>query len=196
MRMFRAQPPQQRRDAILSRRDPAGTAEALHYPGVERARWCIENGVCPFCGRQGFRVLAGHTAKIHGVDGRQLRDLAELTYSTSICAPDVREACAERARGSEHRLGRAGGKGTRRQLSVAAKADMMRRIEAIHNRSDFTDIRQRASLASGRSRRKPHPCPICGTMLPRSTPKTCSPECRLEVRRRTGRAVLQRRRRS
>jgi len=38
-------------------------------------------------------------------------------------------------------------------------------------------------------RRKPHPCTVCGKMIPRSHPLTCGPECRSEAHRRNALAV-------
>lgn len=55
-------------------------------------------GLCPFCGEGPFKVVAGHTTRVHDVDRFELRDLAGLFYSDSICDPDYAEERSELAR--------------------------------------------------------------------------------------------------
>lgn len=72
---------------------------------TEQEQWvrdCIARQVCPICGRGGWKLLARHTQMVHGVGGRELREMAALPADASICAPDLakarREAHAERLR--------------------------------------------------------------------------------------------------
>ncbi len=60
-------------------------------PDTEKVKALVLEGFCPFCGKGPFRVLAGHTYRIHDTDRRQLRDLIGVYYSTSICDPEYSE---------------------------------------------------------------------------------------------------------
>jgi hypothetical protein len=51
--------------------------------------------------------------------------------------------------------------------------------------------RRAAGMKRAEAARIPHYCTAgCGTLLPKATPKTCSPECRRIVRQRTARVVI------
>lgn len=54
----------------------------------EDLRRYIAAGQCPWCKRRkSFKVLALHTYRIHGISGYELREMAGLNRSTSICDP-------------------------------------------------------------------------------------------------------------
>jgi hypothetical protein len=57
-------------------------------PYSNEYRRCVLLGICPYCGRGPFKMLAGHTYRAHAVDKRELRDKAGLNYSDSILSPE------------------------------------------------------------------------------------------------------------
>lgn len=112
-------------------------------PTREQIRAGIEAQICPWCGAGPFKILASHTTRLHGVDRFQIRDLAGLTYSTSICDPDVSEDRREIVR----RIGRVltpPGKGVKRKLSEAAKEIARDKLDAARSE----DQRRAATAAA------------------------------------------------
>ena len=188
-----------RRESVLRNnrlrpRAPAGVAGRVLPPSVEATRRAVMAGICPFCGRGPFLVLAGHTQKVHAVDRFELRELADLTYSTSILDASTREGFSARARA---RLAAGAPLPTnsdpkkKRRLSPAGRriaAEKLRRHAAQLGPEGIARQRAAAARRNGELRRKPHPCPACGTVLPRAHPITCSPACRRIIRVRTARA--------
>jgi ribosomal protein S27AE len=156
-------------------------------------------GICPFCGRGPFQVLAGHTQKVHGVDRFELRELADLTYSTSILDERTREAFSARAKArlaAGIPLPTNDGARKKRRLSPAGKriaAEKLLRFAEQLGPEGLSRQRTAAARLSGELRRKPHPCPACGTILPTAHPITCSPACRRLIRVRTALASAEKR---
>lgn len=60
----------------------------MSTPTPEAIRAAIEAQTCPFCGKGPYKVVAGHTKRVHDIDRRQLRDMAGLRLVDSICAPE------------------------------------------------------------------------------------------------------------
>lgn len=90
----------------LAKTSPAGQADrAVSYdPAAVRA--AINAQTCPICGNGPYKVLAVHTNKAHGIDRRELREMAGLTSNDSICAPEYAQGARERAVRSElHKIG-------------------------------------------------------------------------------------------
>lgn len=114
-------------------------------PTREQIRAGIEAQVCPWCGNGPFKILALHTTRLHGVDRFQLRDLAGLTYSASICAPEVAETRREIVRRSGRVLV-SPGKGVKRNLSAAAKEIARRKLDAARS-----EEQRRAATAASKS---------------------------------------------
>jgi hypothetical protein len=56
-------------------------------PNAAQARADLEAGLCPYCGRGPYRVVAGHVWRAHEIDGRTLREDAGLPWSASVCDP-------------------------------------------------------------------------------------------------------------
>lgn len=50
----------------------------------------IYSGLCPFC-RKGFRNIAYHTNKTHGVDRFQLKEMAGIPKTYPACSPELTE---------------------------------------------------------------------------------------------------------
>jgi hypothetical protein len=182
------------RNEVLGRRAPAGVAGRVLPPSVEATRRAVMAGICPFCGRGPFQVLAGHTQKLHGVDRFELRELADLTYSASLLDDRTREQFSERAKARLARgvpLPSSNGVRTKRRLSPAGKriaAEKLRRITERLGPDGMARQRAAAARRSGEVQRRPHPCPACGTVLPTAHPITCSPACRRIIRVRTAQA--------
>lgn len=63
--------------------------------GVADIRRHIDAQICPWCGAGPFRMLPVHTAKMHGVDKWELRDLAGLTTRDPLCSEESRDAMRE-----------------------------------------------------------------------------------------------------
>lgn len=96
-------------------------------PTREQIQAGIEAQICPWCDAGPFKILASHTTRLHGVDRFQLRDLAGLTYSASVCAPEVADERREIVRRSGRVLV-SPGKGIKRNLSEAAKEIARRKL--------------------------------------------------------------------
>ena len=64
------------------------------------ARAAIRDQVCPWCERGPFLVLANHTYAAHGISSFTLHEMAALSLSASICAPDISTRRADLARRS------------------------------------------------------------------------------------------------
>lgn len=114
----------------LERARQAGQHEQVVFPSEEAVREAVLAGICPCCGKGPFTLVARHTHAQHGIDTRQLRDLAGLTYSESITPPALREQRRKIANDliAEGRLSSPGGvKGRTRSTSKAGKERMKRK---------------------------------------------------------------------
>lgn len=70
----------------------AGTYGAVIAPSIDALRAAIQSQLCPWCGAGPFRILARHTVLVHGVSGMELRDMAGISRSSSICSAESSEA--------------------------------------------------------------------------------------------------------
>lgn len=114
----------------LERARPAGQHEQVVFPSPEAVKEAVLAGLCPCCGKGPFTLVARHTHAQHGIDTRQLRDLAGLTYSESITPPALRERRKDIADAliAEGRLRSPGGvKGRTPVRSTAGKERMKRK---------------------------------------------------------------------
>jgi len=156
-------------------------------PTREELLWCIEQGYCWWCQRGGFQRLGHHTAMAHQVYAKDLRELAILLKTAPTCVAEesatLRERRLEllrqgRVRIPDWRLGI----GVPHEYSeagmISMRANQQHMIESVHPA-------RRAEIAkkAGQVQRKPHPCPVCGTIIPRAKPICCSPECRAQRHR-------------
>jgi hypothetical protein len=62
---------------------------------IEEMRGAVLRGDCPLCGDSGFKSIAGHCQIMHGIRSRELRDLLGITYTESICAPELHDKLSE-----------------------------------------------------------------------------------------------------
>ncbi len=185
---------ERRRDRRLAAR----RVVRVDNPDEQTLRAYIREQTCWWCGAGPFKVLAAHVWR-HGITANEVRDLAGLFYSTPICSPEHSERLRETAK-RRHSVGNFRDTRFKKRtaavrskaaqtfiphvLSEAAKISARERILA----ASSPEQRRRAAMASALVTSKPHPCtnPFCTNIVPRATRKTCSPECRLEVRKQTG----------
>lgn len=111
----------------LERARSAGQHEQVVFPSQEKVKEAVLSGICPCCGAGPFRLLARHTHAQHGIDKKELRDLAGMAYRDSITPPEMRE----RRRGITLELIAAGRlcppRGVERRAAVVSKAGKERR---------------------------------------------------------------------
>lgn len=79
----------------MQHRDP-NVGNRVTPPEQQATREAILAGTCPFCGKTGFKVLAGHTYRAHGVDRAELRAMGGFVLKDSICDDSVSDACRKR----------------------------------------------------------------------------------------------------
>lgn len=140
-------------------------------PDVEATREAILAGTCPFCGKTGFKMLAGHTYRAHGVDRMELRAMGGFVLKESICAPEVSDGCRQRtvdrvARG-ELRRGNPSGPGS---FTLSAEG---KRRQAEKNR-------RRAERMRAEYEANPDRCVVCDAAIPfdkHNNTTTCSDAC-------------------
>lgn len=205
----------------LERARSAGQHQQVVFPSTESVKEAVLAGICPCCGGGPFALLARHTHAQHGIDTRQLRDLAGLTYSESITPASLRERRSQMATSmiADGRWRTPGGKkGAKPQRSVAGRELMKRKpgtsAPACINCGEPARRKQSkdrsgsrwlktcsetcAREASRKARTKERPtCVVCGASVPfergrPSAAKTCSDKC---LRQRLSAAMSERRRR-
>lgn len=159
--------------------DPAGQ-ELLEY---------LKDGFCWWCQTGPWKMLAGHTSHTHGVTAADIRRIAGLFKHTSICSPEHSLACSYRAQCQNLSPNFVSVKGHKKVLSEAGRISQVQRLLL----GSSPEQRLRASHIAALKHRKPHPCPVCGVIVPTSSRKTCSPECRKIIRQETASKVCEKR---
>jgi hypothetical protein len=115
----------------------------------ETVREAISGQTCPWCGRGPFRVLAGHVQSAHGINRQQLREMAILYATDSICSSEssARRQIISRQLFEEGRSGiRTYQKGTKKNLNTACRLLQKAKIDAVP-----PEIRSRNSALGSRS---------------------------------------------
>lgn len=143
----------------------------LTPPGVEATRAAILAGTCPFCGKTGFKLLAGHTYRAHGVDRMELRSMGGFVLKESICAPEVSDAARIRTtrRVASGELWRGNRLGGPRNISDEGK-----RRQAGKNKRMGERVRARYEA-------NPDRCAVCEAPIPfekHNDSITCGDACR------------------
>lgn len=113
--------------------------------------------LCPFCERGPFKVVAIHTAHMHGLTAMDLRRLADLPNRASICDPEYSRQCSTADLLSGHRYNPS----PEEMRTRAAKGGRIIHEHAVKRR---------------------HPCVICGQLVSKAR-KVCSKNCFRERRR-------------
>lgn len=159
-------------------------------PSREVLRDCLEDGYCWWCDTGGWKQLAVHTCKAHSITADDIRKIAGLYKHNPTCLKDETDRCSER-----NILGLK--EGTRKRLVGPSKGYKIKFSEAgrifqdtVRNKI-IKEQRTPENLLKALNRTKevlskPHPCPVCGQVVPRTHPITCSPKCRKVIRQRTG----------
>jgi hypothetical protein len=154
VRAFRGVSAETLRAKQLLANAPAGQADRVVSYDPVAVRTAIEAQTCPFCGRGPYKVLAVHTNKIHGVDRRDLRELAGLNGSARICAPEFSENARQRAHergfGVTGRSISGSNKGKKYRVTTAgsaAIADNLRQYNMSLSVGESQDQKRRAGAA-------------------------------------------------
>lgn len=78
-------------------RGPVSIQERRHAPSIAEVRRCLENAQCPICGKS-FRNVAAHTNRTHGIPRNELKDMAGIPHTQSVCSPELRQKCSDRGK--------------------------------------------------------------------------------------------------
>lgn len=198
----------------LERSKTAGQHEQIVFPDKDAIRDAVLEGICPCCGRGPFILLARHMNARHGIDTREMRDLAGLTYTESIIPPSFREQRSKIALdliaegrmkatppSTKGRSPRTSGAGRERQLRGSQSVRVARgdcsvcgepipdSALAKQSTCGRAECIHEAIAAPRRATRWPRqPCEVCGSPLPEHSQarhKTCSKRCAGILGRRT-----------
>jgi len=172
---------ERRRDRRLSEKRNV----RLDDPNPAELREFIKSQICWWCGAGPFKALSMHVSFARHISAFDFRNYGGVLRSDSWIDRDYHDARSERSRNEDSvkRIQGMGHKGTKNHMTEAGKAISKAKLMRVRETHDMVAIQQMATLASAAKYSKPIPCTYCGKPMPRSMPKTCSPECRLEVRR-------------
>ncbi len=183
------------RTSVQFQRRKGRASGRLDDPTPEELRSCIQQQLCWWCGRDGWKVLATHTRFAHGISAFEVRSLAGLMENDSICSPEASSAARDRAnnRDAVRALHERGNKSHRKhRFTPAGLASQRTRNLAYrtNNPKKFRAQRLRATRAQAAKSSMPHKClnPGCEVLIPRRKPYTCYPHCRSELQAKRGRA--------
>lgn len=153
----------------------------------EKLREYIKEGYCPWCGKGGWERLPCHT-KAHGISAADIKEMAGLLKHEPTCTT---EQCREMADTMQKATkdGRWKPKSKEFMTIISKmprtynsaglviqrqKGERIRDIMANMPAAEYKRLRERTAKTVSR----PHDCPVCGNLIPRSKPRCCSPECR------------------
>ena len=130
----------------------------------------IAQQTCWICGRGGWVALSQHLVKAHGLPAYEVREMAYMTKREHLISPELSEQMSKTclAKFGAKRRGFQKGEKQPKHILTRRGKDIARE-SAIRGR--------RAALKSHYKQRKPHACPVCGTVIEFSIPRYCSPKC-------------------
>lgn len=132
-------------------------------------RTYVDNQTCWICGRGGWVALIQHLNKKHGLLGSEVRDMALMFKHEPLISKELSDAFRNcRSAGLMEARLKVKRRAVSHKLSRAGEMAFQEAIKA---------IQILGSATQARGKRKPHPCPICGVLVPTSRPKCCSDEC-------------------
>ena len=174
------------RDSTRFHRNQGKPAASLDDPSPPVLRAYIADQICWWCDTGPWKCLAAHTFHAHGIKAADLRRLAFLFKTATICS----EALSENYRARALASGRLPGRSEtpkKRVYSEAGRESGRKRLQAWRDRVGPEEVerqRRRAYAAQRTLYAKPHPCTRqgCERIVPRASRKTCSPECRRKIR--------------
>ena len=146
----------------------------MNDPKPEILRAYIEAQQCWWCGKGGWKSLPNHTCKAHGISAMELRELAYMYKNEPVSSRELLEEDRRRtlARKDDWRGRLEVGSRLVPVLSTKRKDELRARTKVL--REKYKDIRIEKTS-------RPHKCRICGKVIPRSSPRLCSEECRSKV---------------
>lgn len=154
----------------MQHRDP-NPGNRVTPPGIEATREAILAGMCPFCGKTGFKMLAGHTQRAHGVDRLELRAMGGFVLRESVCAPELSEAFRERTAAR-----RANG-----ELWSGNPISQPRNVGEEGKRRQVEKNKRMAERTRARYEENPDRCAVCTAPIPfekHNDNTTCGDACR------------------
>jgi len=165
-----------RLSTLLALRDAQKRDTKLGNPTREEMRECIKSQWCWWCDSGPWKCLAAHTSKAHGIYATDIRELAYLFKSSSICSPEHSANARARfvemdSRGVIKRVNNA--HHTTHIMSTAGHDVAAACLKKTRNSPAFLEGEYKYHEAI----KGKHPCPICGKMIPTSRPTYCSTEC-------------------
>jgi hypothetical protein len=110
----------------------SGGVSGLADLSVEELREKLAALVCPFCDRDGWKMLASHVVQAHGVTAADLREAAALPMRTGFTSEDLHDQrrTSERAlRFTEEQRGRVSTANKGRSLQPSAARTISNRIK-------------------------------------------------------------------
>lgn len=145
----------------------------LDDPSPDELREYIEAQQCWWCGKGGWKSLPNHTCKAHGISATELRELAYMYKKEPVSSLELREEDRQRTltRKDDWRASLKVRSQPVPVLSTKRKDELRARTKVL--REKYKDITIEKTS-------RPHKCRICGTVIPKSTPRLCSEECRSE----------------
>lgn len=145
---------------------------------LDEMRGAVLRGDCPLCGESGFRNIAGHCQTMHGVTSRELRDMLGLTYTESICSPELSATLRKLNLGKNPRLF---GKPTAKTLSKKGRA-IITALAAEWSKNVPADVKASAGRKGGSQNKGQRRSPVeHGTM--REYKKGCKCDLCMQAQR-------------
>lgn len=153
----------------------------LGNPSQEEMRECISSQWCWWCDKGPWRNLAAHTSKAHGILAADIREMAHLIKRAVICSPEHSFTCAVHLQHllEKGQLERPGGESVPHVLSTRGRERSSEQGKKMLSDSRFIN----GAKLQHENARKPHPCPVCGEIIPSAMPRCCSEKCSKIFRR-------------
>lgn len=160
-------------------------------PSPEYMRECIRDGFCPWCDTGTWKALPIHTWHAHGISAANIRDIALIYKHEATCVAETslgmkRRMEAQLASGERSLPDSRRNAGTKHHFTKAGREYQDTVRTAVLEASRNPEQQRAAAEASARVNSQPHPCPVCGKVIPRATPITCSPACLTKRRQQEG----------
>lgn len=163
----------ERRNAALEAKRNVRTDD----PNQEELRQCIKDNWCWWCDSGPWVNLGRHINYCAGYTAREVKDMAGMYYVEPLCSDEFSHRCKENTikRGF---IPDPPQKPCKKNLSNKFKIEARKRILANSN----DEQRREANKKAAAKNRKPHECPVCGSIVPTAARRTCSDECRRKIR--------------
>ena len=130
----------------------ASVSDRVSAPTPEGIRRYLDALLCPFCGKGPYKVPVLHITQTHGIDKKELREMAQVPLSASFTAPDTFAAHSARAKANPQLTDevRAKSKATRQETGRRKTAAMVnsarRALEIAREERNASSARAREEL--------------------------------------------------